>query len=1320
MAKDRKHRAIPGVLVIVLALISATAAESRRRGHHHQEVNHHHHEYNHHHNENDDNDNEQWQVYNLGLNANSDALMRMHSNARGNGNRMFRLYGFQNGVEELLLYGSELRAKILETLGTLVYDHYDEFSIDQLEALYRVYHDTLRRKYNIFEVAKKLKWQREVFNNSVICKTVLEKMCSCMKDSSNVCTNIKTPNYRRSNPRKISKNALKVSELFPKDLTLANLLKHIQKKKLKITPQLISGLLLNVPYNNFNNDVHRAEKILVSYLNSLSNNKYYNSLENLNKYRTIDDFLKSFLEQKAEQFPDQAKRAALFLAEHVQRDTNSISENIENFGITYENKTIDLKYLCELVIPNDLVDLDIIESRDYLESEMKRNHVVNRYLELDKYEHATPDQLLLEILRQMKRISRIISFPSNVVRALSAHADFWRKGRNIDNVADFINLFKAYDNLIDNPKFKRFFQLATTIQNKLRNEENIHLELTCTMPRPCLHRVLLKIIECDIIDDETKAEILEFMKLLDQNGRPLLVENPLNKITTSSGITKLLEFRTTRPTEITFVSSRQPSKNDGYLVHGELKPKPKKHNLSTNTEVNFDERELGTTPNSSGEENTTPKFFRHLSTNAISTEYPVAYNKFSTNIYSNIPENKEPSLDDQGDVDSSTDNMIFKLTPNSASTLNPKIKSKDKHPRGKPIGPNKILKLRPSGKSSTIIPNPDSSDSQEYSEEGTTVYPGNDIDGETIVTIATENPSEFSYETTTNLITTVTEPIDVSAEYTPINNDSRETIIDDNASNMSIEESTTNYSMEGTSTEASSTTIRLEKNAIFPVGPFEGDISTTTDSSICDDSDSCATESCEGDNCTEDKEVTTPNALSEECNDMSCEQSSETPCVGPNCSVTSQSAECQGSDEKCNAENCLDSSCSTPITTSEPTVAPTIVPTSEFTAVPTLLPITLHPIVSTVVSTVPTSTINPTTTTYAPTTTDALDITTESCGDSECSTSENCDKGSCSNEENCNSENCAESTEKCEGSDCSDSSSNCKDSNDEDCNNTTSKPENETVEHNLIGKSVICDSEDCSEKSSPSCQGPNCSSAELNDSSKPCHGTDCPTKTQDCDGKDCPDSSENDSDPTTPNTGDNVTKTHFDKTITEKPRSNLCISKDPHRKRKAEHLQKIRKLTALLADKPNRQGALLDSNEYPSNNLNAFRFPKYNGNISGRVKTLIQKLKTGKSFKKLQDSFKNTQANAYSNSMNIPENMNNQNRRKLVVKNSILSQQNSQHHREVTEKRIIQKQLKESSKNTRAIKINNRVEMRRKLPIKLRAYDPNMILQSKRNNPNKN
>ncbi|OXU25431.1 hypothetical protein TSAR_012358 [Trichomalopsis sarcophagae] len=430
----------------------------------------------------------------------------------------------QSEAEELLEYGDELRSQILETLGKLVYDHYDELNLEQLETLYRVYRNTLERKYNIFETASSLRWRSGHLRASDICQAADGNVCACIGNSSQVCASLESLDKRRSaGGGGATDLAESVDKYFPEGLTLQALLGRLRKGDLRITPKLLVGLLRNVQYDSFDNTVRRIERIVIEHLETLRDSGLPYQLNDYSNIKSVASLLRTLLQGNAERFPAREKRAALMLADHVERDVNSISENIENFGSIYENRKINLKYLFELVVPDDLVDTDIVKARNRLEEVMDENDVPKK-LSIEKYEHADPAQLMLEILRQMKYVSKTISFPKNAVKALRMHADFWRKGYTIDNVSDFLKLFSAYDNLMDHPNYTDFFDLIESIKEKLANSRNVDLELTCTMPRPCLRRVLLKILECNMIDDDTKKTVLKFLNMINSRGTPLLEE----------------------------------------------------------------------------------------------------------------------------------------------------------------------------------------------------------------------------------------------------------------------------------------------------------------------------------------------------------------------------------------------------------------------------------------------------------------------------------------------------------------------------------------------------------------------------------------------------------------------------------------------------------------------------------------------------------------------------------------------------------------------------------------------------------------------------
>lgn len=207
---------------------------------------------------------------------------------------------------------------------------------------------------------------------------------------------------------------------------------------LVITSDLLSGLLHNVRYNNFDDDVRLAKRELVQFFHKIAQTKILIPTIELKNFRTVHSFLKYYVSIYVERSLDEdLKRHAFLIKKRIIDGVGMINENIYLLGNVYENRTIHIKYLFDLVLPDDLLDNDVIEAKKYLRQKL---NIVEKYLKVQEYRQATPAQLTMEITGQLKDID----FVKNIAVSLRIHARFWRI---IESRVELLELFDVYENL---------------------------------------------------------------------------------------------------------------------------------------------------------------------------------------------------------------------------------------------------------------------------------------------------------------------------------------------------------------------------------------------------------------------------------------------------------------------------------------------------------------------------------------------------------------------------------------------------------------------------------------------------------------------------------------------------------------------------------------------------------------------------------------------------------------------------------------------------------------------------------------------------------
>lgn len=430
----------------------------------------------------------------------------------------------------MLYFGALLRAQILDTFGSLLYIYYDDFSIKEVEALHKVYQEIFERRYNIFNLIPAILRNPDT-RPSKICATIYTYAEPCLKSSASICRTIRKHNL--PHPDNLTTPALnvtylayhlsKISRQYFRGFSLAALLKLLQREVLTITPDLLSGLLYNVRYDNIDDDVRLAERELVqSFRKIAQTTKIPISLPTteLKKFRTVNSFLKYYIGTYAEKSPDDdLKRHAFLIRKRIVDDIGTINENIHLLGNVYENRTIHIKYLFDLVLPDDLLDNDVIEAKRYLVKKLNEFDVVEKYLKVQRYQQATPAQLAMEITRQLKDID----FAKSIAISLRMHARFWHSNRRMESLDELLELFDAYENLRQVPYYDDMMQKIDSIRKNLWDMKDIPVEILCNAPRACLRIGLQSILNCKYVNPEIKELIKDFFKLSDMCVIPLSV-----------------------------------------------------------------------------------------------------------------------------------------------------------------------------------------------------------------------------------------------------------------------------------------------------------------------------------------------------------------------------------------------------------------------------------------------------------------------------------------------------------------------------------------------------------------------------------------------------------------------------------------------------------------------------------------------------------------------------------------------------------------------------------------------------------------------------
>jgi len=440
-------------------------------------------------------------------------------------------YTLQEATEHLLHFGALLRARILDTFGSLLYVYYDEFSVAEVEALHKVYRDIFERRYDVFHLVPGILRNPDM-RASWICSEIYAHAGSCLKSSANVCRRIKrrhdlprpdTFHASFLNTTYLVYHSSKISKHYLKGFSLSTILKLLQREVLTLTPGLLSGFLHNVRYNNFDDDIRLAERELVQYFREVTTHsgKYTHSTEiirtipmnDLKKFYSVSSFLRYYIGIHIDRFTSvHLKRHASLLTKRIIDDIDIIDENIQLLGNVYENRTIHVQYLFDLVLPDDVLDKDMIEAKRYLLRKLKEFNVVEGYLKIQRYIQSTPAQLVMEITGQL----RDINFVRDIATSLRMHARFWHRSVMIESLDELLELFDAYENLRVLPHYREMMVDVDILKKTLWEMRDVPVEILCSSPRACLRLGLQLVLECKFVSTEIKTLIVDFLRLSEE------------------------------------------------------------------------------------------------------------------------------------------------------------------------------------------------------------------------------------------------------------------------------------------------------------------------------------------------------------------------------------------------------------------------------------------------------------------------------------------------------------------------------------------------------------------------------------------------------------------------------------------------------------------------------------------------------------------------------------------------------------------------------------------------------------------------------------
>ncbi|XP_077270495.1 uncharacterized protein LOC143901798 [Temnothorax americanus] len=430
-------------------------------------------------------------------------------------------YTLQEATEHMLQFGALLRARILDTFGSLLYVYYDDFGIAEVEALRKVYREILERRYDVFDLVPNVLKNRDT-RPSRICAEIYDRATdTCLRSSASMCRRIRKqrdiphPDDRDTPALNLTYRmyrSSKMSKQYPGGFSLATTLRFLQREALTITPNLLSGLLCNARYENYDDDVRLAEKELVRHFRETTETEISIPTKELRKFHTVNSFLKRYIDAYAEKYLDNdLKKHAFLIARRITDDVGTIDENIHLLGNAYENGTIHIGYLFDLVLPDDLLENDVIEAKKYLVTKLNEFNVVEKHLRVQKYQQITPAQLTMEITGQL----RDIDFAKSIATSLRMHARFWRGSRMIESLDDLLELFDSYENLRQVPRYARMMRKIDGIVESLRDMKDVPVEILCNTPRACLRIGLQLVLRCRFVSSEIKEYIKGFLELSD-------------------------------------------------------------------------------------------------------------------------------------------------------------------------------------------------------------------------------------------------------------------------------------------------------------------------------------------------------------------------------------------------------------------------------------------------------------------------------------------------------------------------------------------------------------------------------------------------------------------------------------------------------------------------------------------------------------------------------------------------------------------------------------------------------------------------------------
>ncbi|XP_032671892.1 uncharacterized protein LOC116844469 [Odontomachus brunneus] len=443
-------------------------------------------------------------------------------------------YSLQEATEQLLHYGALLRTRILDTFGNLLYIHYDDFSVVEVEALRNVYRQTLERRYNIFHLVANVLRNPDM-RPSKICADIYALAEPCLRSSANVCRGIRKRHdlpypddliMYASNITYLAYRSSKISRWYPEGFSLPALLKFLHEGVLSITPSLLSGLLYHVRYDDFDSDILLAEREFIRYFEEIARTtrrSFQGILEpmspkELRKHHSVASFLRYYIGIHVERFAsDKLRRHALLIVKHFVDDVGTIDENIHLLGNVYENGTIHVGYLFDLVLPNDVLHNDVVGAKRYLVDKLNELDVLERYLRVPKYQQATPAHLVMEITGQLQEIG----FLKDIATALQIHARFWHRSYMVESLYELLRLFDAYENLRQVARYQNVMKNLDKIRWSLSGMQDVPIEILCNAPRACLLNGLRMLLDCKLVSPEIKQLIKDFLKQLSPKGAPL-------------------------------------------------------------------------------------------------------------------------------------------------------------------------------------------------------------------------------------------------------------------------------------------------------------------------------------------------------------------------------------------------------------------------------------------------------------------------------------------------------------------------------------------------------------------------------------------------------------------------------------------------------------------------------------------------------------------------------------------------------------------------------------------------------------------------------